>query len=179
MGEPFKSFRGVSWWELPCWPTELPEALVLRLTGAHPGVPKAGGDMDSKEADGRGDRRPMSVRAAMESSEPEVGDRAPELRHVLDPKSEQEWVVRISGRATSGVIPLRVIPLMEVNFSKAEAPEVPLSRAISQGESLDELDDASLLALLKSSGPMESKRPAKSPSQGNDRRGKARRGPRR
>lgn len=135
--------------------------------------------MDEKEANGQEDRRPMSVRAAMETSEPEGGEQAPQLRHFLDPKSAQEWVARISGRSTSGVLPLRVIPLMEVNFSKAEAPDVPISRAISQGETLEELDDASLVALLKSSGPMESKKPSKNVLPGNDRRGRAQRGPRR
>ena len=136
--------------------------------------------MDEREEKGLEDRRPVPVRAAMESSEPEAQDEAPQLRRFLDSDSHQEWVARVSGRSNSGVLPLRVIPLMEVTFSKAEAPDVPLSRAISQGETLEELDDNSLVALLRSSGPIESKTPSKDRPRGNDGRGRSqKRGPRR
>jgi hypothetical protein len=115
----------------------------------------------------------------MESSEPETGDHVPHVRQFLEAESGQEWVAKVAGRSTSGVLPLRVIPLMEVTFSKVEAPEVALSRAISPGESLEELDDASLVSLLKSSGPMKSKGPSRPGTSKDDRRGRSRKGPRR
>jgi hypothetical protein len=115
--------------------------------------------MDEMEKDGVEDRRPMSVRAAMEVSEPDEEDRGSLRREFCDPKTDQDWVVRISGRSMSGVLPLRVIPLMELNFSRSEEPDVPLRRAIYQGESMDELDDSALLSLFRSAGPFESKAP--------------------
>lgn len=113
--------------------------------------------MDEMENDGVEDRRPISVRAAMEASEPVEEGEGSLLRQFSDPKTNQEWVVRISGRSNSGVLPLRVIPLMELNFSKSEAPDVPVRRAIYQGESMEELDDPGLISLLRSAGPFESK----------------------
>jgi hypothetical protein len=115
--------------------------------------------MDEMEKNGVEDRKPMSVRAAMEGSEPDEEDRGSLRREFCDPKTGQDWVVRISGRSISGVLPLRVIPLMELNFSRSEAPDVPLRRAIYQGESMDELDDSALLSLFRSAGPLESKAP--------------------
>ena len=135
--------------------------------------------MDEVENDGVEDRRPVPVRAAMDASEPEEGDEGSLLRQFCDPKTDQEWVVRISGRSTSGVLPLRVIPLMELNFSKSEAPNAPVRRAIYQGESMDELDDAGLLLLFRSAGPFESQGPEKDGSPKNDPRDRGRRGPRR
>ena len=135
--------------------------------------------MDEMEKDGVEDRRPMSVRAAMEASEPEEEDQGSLPRHFSDPKTGQDWVVRISGRSNSGVLPLRVIPLMELNFSKSEAPDVPVRRAIYQGESMDELDDPALLSLFRSAGPFQSMGPEKDPPPKKGHRDRGRRGPRR
>ena len=122
------------------------------------------------------DRRPMPVRAAMEASQPEGEDQGSSLRQFHDPGTKQDWVAKVSGRSNSGVLPLRVIPLLELNFSKADAADVPLLRAICQGESMDELDDPGLLSLLRSSRPFESEGLKDGPTK-KDRRN--RRGPRR
>jgi hypothetical protein len=125
--------------------------------------------MEEMEADGSQDRRPVPVRAAMESPEPEPVEDTPRLRRVVDPTAGAEWIARVTGRSTSGVIPLRVIPLVELTFSKAEAPDVPVRRAIYQGEPLEELDDDTLLRLLRSAGPVESG--SSPPSSSRDSRG--------
>ncbi|MFO8175795.1 MAG: hypothetical protein R6T96_16040 [Longimicrobiales bacterium] len=109
--------------------------------------------MADSQNGGTEDRRPTPVRMAMEGSEDETEEQDSEVRRVEDPAAGEEWVVRISGRAGSGILPLRVIPLMEVVFSKAHEPEVPLWRAICQGESLEDLQDPALLQLLREARP--------------------------
>ena len=133
--------------------------------------------MDEMENGDVDDRRPMPVRAAMEASQPEGEDQGSLIRHFHDPGANQDWVAKVSGRSTSGVLPLRVIPLLELNFSKADAADLPLRRAICQGESMDELDDPGLLSLLRSSRPFESKGLGKDGSTKKDRGN--RRGPKR
>ena len=49
----------------------------------------------------------------------------------------------------SGVVPLRIIPLIEVGFYKAQAPSILVRRALCQGESLEQVDDGGLLSLFK------------------------------
>jgi hypothetical protein len=136
--------------------------------------------MTEDQINGGEDRRPMPARAAMETtdSESESEERVPPLRRFrANPK--EEWVVRVSGRSTSGVLPLRVIPLMELSFARAEAPEASLRRAICQGESLEEVDDAALLDLLDSSEAIESRGTEKGGVSRRDRRTPVRKGTRR
>lgn len=135
--------------------------------------------MDENRSNGNEDRTPMPVRAAMESADAASDEQTPLLRQFLDGTSGQQWVAKISGRSTSGVLPLRVIPLMELAFSKAEAPEVPLLKAICQGDTLDDLDDAALLDFLRSAEPVGPRKTESSGPQKNGRRGQTRRGPRR
>lgn len=109
--------------------------------------------MDERENEGTEDRRPTPVRMAMEVDEPQGEGKGSESRNFLDPRNGTEWIARVSGRSTSGVLPLRIIPLMEVSFFQAPEPDVPLRRALSQGESLEELDEEGLLQLFRVSGP--------------------------
>ena len=110
----------------------------------------------SMEENGREDgqaRRPTPVRMAMDTGEPQEREDGSDNRTFTHPSSGEEWIARVSGRSMSGVVPLRVIPLMEVGFSRAEDPGVAVRRAVWQGDSLDDLDDAGLLRLFDSSGP--------------------------
>lgn len=147
-----------------------PFALVRARKPAHPGG-SFGGDkrMEEMEADGNQDRRPVPVRAAMVSPGPEPVEQTPRQRRVVDPTAGAEWIARITGRSTSGVTPLRVIPLVELTFSLAQAPDVPVRRAICQGEPLEELDDETLLRVIRSAGPAESG--SSPPPSSKDRRG--------
>lgn len=98
-------------------------------------------------------RRPTPVRKAMEGSESEGGGGGSEAREFRDSTTGQEWIARISGRSMSGVAPLRLIPLIEVEFSKADQPAQPVRRGLRQGDSLNDLDENGLLRLLRESSP--------------------------
>lgn len=101
------------------------------------------------------DRRPTPVRLAMEGGEEPGGDRDPIQRVVRDPSSGQSWVVSVTGRSASGVLPLRTIPLMELAFALAESPDSPLRTAIRHGEELAGISDEELLSSLARSEPFK------------------------
>jgi hypothetical protein len=138
-------------------------------------VETGGNGMGENEPVGPGDRRPTPVRVVMEASEQEEEGKSAGVRELKDPRSGEDWVAKVSGRSTSGVLPLRMIPLMEVGFAKAARPDLPLRRALIQGASLEELDDEELLKLLWVSGPFNSPSPEPSPHARGDRREKRRR----
>ena len=131
--------------------------------------------MGENESVGPEDRRPTPVRVVMEASEQEEDPKSAGVRELRDPRSGEDWVAKVSGRSTSGVLPLRIIPLMEVGFARAARPDVPLRRAVTQGESLEELDDEELLDLLRVSGPFNAPTPEPSPQDRGNRRDKRRR----
>jgi len=110
--------------------------------------------MEDPENGGPEDRRPTPVRMAMEGSESEE-EKKPELRTFVEQDDGIEWVVQVSGRSSSGILPLRVIPLMELVFSRSEEPSSPLRKAICQGEELDLLQDEDLVKLLRESRPYQ------------------------
>lgn len=115
--------------------------------------------MEDKEGTGSEDRRPTPVRMAMEGQDPETAEEGgQEIRRFPDPWGGEDWVARISGRSASGILPLRVIDLMEISFSRADEPERPVRRAVCQGNSLAELEDEELLRLLDESRPYETPR---------------------
>ena len=103
------------------------------------------------DADGEEGRRPTPVRTVMEGGGGEGEEAELELRKFRDPASGEEWIVWISGRSISGILPLRTIPLMELAFAKAEDPRQPLRRATSQGSVLEPLLDDDLVELLHAS----------------------------
>jgi len=100
------------------------------------------------------DRRPTPVRMAMDAGEARAEETGAPDRSVLDPETGQEWVARISGRSRSGVVPLRIISLMEITFSSVEDPDRPPRRGVCQGEALEELGDAELVRLFRESRPV-------------------------
>jgi hypothetical protein len=133
--------------------------------------------MKNSEEQDAADRRPTPVRAAMDSVEPGAEDSdAPGLTF-LDPEDGQEWVVRVTGRSRSGVVPLRVIPLMEVVFCSVEAPDVVVRRALCKGESADALSEEELIRLFRESGPASRAEARGSQREGRDRRKRPRRKP--
>ncbi len=97
-----------------------------------------------------GVRRPTPARKAMEGSDPDEGGGGEERRVLRLPAGGGEWVVTVSGRSASGVLPLRTVPLMELSFSPSLDPQAPPRRILSRGESLMELQEEELLALLSS-----------------------------
>ena len=111
--------------------------------------------MNEQDTPGGDDRRPTPVRMAMEGPEAEQEEAQSEDRVVTDPERGEDWVVRVSGQSSSGILPLRVISLLEIAFSRVGEPEKPIRRALCQGESLDELKDEDLLRLLTESRPYD------------------------
>jgi hypothetical protein len=99
------------------------------------------------------DRRPTPVRLVMEAGDPSSKGPMAENRTFLDPEDGQEWVARVSGRSTSGVLPLRTISIMEVTFYRVKEPDVPARRVLCQGDSMGNMEDGELLQLLRNSRP--------------------------
>ncbi len=111
-------------------------------------VPPAGDVPPSDE-----DRRPTPVRMAMEGQENPEEDSQKKNRVIFDEDSGSDWVVSVGGRSTSGILPLRTVPLMELLFSHPEATDQPLRRSLRYGEDLADLTDDDLLATLRESEP--------------------------
>ena len=99
------------------------------------------------------DRRPTPVRQAMEAGEPSSKGPMAENRSFHDPEDGQEWIARVSGRTTSGVLPLRTISIMELTFCRVREPDVPVRHALCQGDSMADMEDGELLQLLRTSRP--------------------------
>jgi len=97
-------------------------------------------------------KRPTPVRMAMEGEEEEK--EGPEkVRIIHDETSGLDWMVTVSGRSASGILPLRTVPLMELTFSEAENPDRFLRRAVCYGGALADIPDDELLSSFKSSEP--------------------------
>jgi len=104
--------------------------------------------------DGDEDRRPTPVRLVMEAGgkEKEPGEEV-EPRRVRDPKTNKEWVVSVTGRSGSGILPLRSVPIMEVAFSDPDDPKRPIRRAMAIEGDLETISDQVLLESLGRSRP--------------------------
>ena len=101
----------------------------------------------------REDRRPTPARMAMEGAEGDEVERAGENRRIRDESQGIDWLVRVSGCSSSGILPLRSVPIMELTFAKAEAPERLLRRAVLLDGDLQELPLQDLLTALERSEP--------------------------
>jgi hypothetical protein len=113
--------------------------------------------------------RPTPVRQVMESVEEEPRVEV-ESRVFLDEEEGEEWVARVEGRAGSGIIPLRVVPILELSFARTEDPEQLLRTVLCRGESLDDFREQELRALLRDARPVERK-PEEPPARGSRRKG--------
>lgn len=100
-----------------------------------------------------GDRRPTPVRMGIETGEEEADLDEENSRRFHQPETETDWIVRVSGRSASGVIPLRTVPLMELTFFQSDEPNEPLRRILHFGETLSRTPDHELITLLERSGP--------------------------
>jgi len=121
-------------------------------------------------------RRPTPVRAAMEGADEEEKDRNNEARTVHDEEGGLDWIVTVSGRSASGILPLRTVPVVELSFAKAEEPERPLRRVLCSASDLAGIPDHELYSCFKNSEPY--REPSQVPvGKGRpEKRGKNRRG---
>jgi hypothetical protein len=99
-------------------------------------------------------RRPTPVRATMEGGDEEEQNGLNDTRLVHDEESGLDWIVTVSGRSASGVLPLRTVPLMELSFAKADDPECPLRRVLSCGGDLVDISSHELLSCFRDSEPI-------------------------
>lgn len=113
--------------------------------------------------------RPTPVRQVMESVEEEPRVEV-ESRAFLAEEGGEEWIARVVGRAGSGIIPLRVVPILELSFARAEDPEKPLRTVLCRGGSLDDLGEDELRSLLRKARPAHRK-PKEPPAGGDVRKG--------
>lgn len=148
--------------------------------GEPPGIPAPPGEVaETPTAPSQEEgRRPTPVRMAMEGVENEAAAPTEERRTVVDPSSEAEWVVAVSGRSGSGILPLRTIPLLELTFAKGEEPDRPVLRALTRGEELHPFTDEDLLRLLASAEPYRPPQAPPSTEETPARKERGRRGPR-
>jgi len=133
------------------------------------------GAMDSPAED---DRRPTPVRMAMEGGDDEEKGRSGTHRAVHHEGTGVDWVVAVSGRSASGILPLRTIFLMELTFATAEKPGQPLRRVLHPGNDLTDLSDHELLSLFEQSGPYREPMKVRAEKDGRGGKGKSRRPPR-
>ncbi len=120
-------------------------------------------------------RRPTPVRMVMDGGEGPETEAKSDVKAFLDPLTGDSWVARVSGRSNGGVLPLRTIPLMEVEFFKETEPDSPLRHAVWQGASLEGLDEGALNLLFQASNPYSTPKPEEAPRDRKKRRGRPRR----
>lgn len=95
--------------------------------------------------------RPTPVRAAMEAEREEPPPvEPPSLRFF---REDEEWIVRVEGRTTSGRREDVGAPLLLLSFARAEAPDRRLREAVGIGRSLEALPPGELGRLLDASRP--------------------------
>lgn len=99
------------------------------------------------------DRRPTPVRMVMEGTDHEGSGGEDREREFVDPETGEAWVVAVVGRAVSGILPLRTVPLMELDFFRPGESRTPARRAVCKGEDLSGLTDSELLTVLQGSEP--------------------------
>jgi hypothetical protein len=99
------------------------------------------------------DRRPTPVRLAMEGSEDEDGEDTGMPRLLEDPDSGLNWIVTVAGRSAGGILPLRTVPIMELNFTREDLPKEDRQSVLCFGNDLSEIPDQDLLECLRRSGP--------------------------
>ena len=138
------------------------------------------GDDLHKNGEEREDvKRPTPVRMAMDGGNEAEPVQNETTRVLHDAESGSDWSVNLTGWSASGVLPLRTVPLVELTFSRVEAPDEPVRKVLQQGESLAEFSDEDLLAAFRNSGPF---RPPMRQAEASEKRGKGgrgRRGPQR
>jgi hypothetical protein len=90
---------------------------------------------------------------AMEGVEAEGGDGSESRRVFPDPHGGEDWVVTVGGRSASGVLPLRTVALLELNFARVGEPQTLVRRALCPGEDLESLPEERLLDAFQASQP--------------------------
>jgi len=89
----------------------------------------------------------------MDAGTDQEGGSGNESRILVDPATGQEWIARVTGRSSSGVVPVRTISLMEVSFFRAKDPETPVRHKLCRSEAMEDLGEEGILQLFRTSLP--------------------------
>ena len=140
-----------------------------------PVAPKDDDRVPEEETPGPGASEPPTpVRLAMEGTGEETEEDPGVTRTVRDEFSGTDWVVTVVGRSSSGILPRRSVPLMELTFSRAEEPHRPLRSILRLGDDVNRLSDEDLLRALADAGPYRDplEEPEESQKPGRSRKGR-------
>lgn len=104
-----------------------------------------------------GTSRPTPVREAMDAVPPEIGPSSPtELpSRSFRAAGEEEWIVRVSGSAVTGLPADVGAPLLQLTFFRAAEPETPVRESLGVGETLDDLGEEELRDRLERARPVD------------------------
>lgn len=111
-----------------------------------------GGTVTPESAKEQG-RRPTPVRMVMEGGDEGTDGSGEVARTFHEARSGQEWVVSVVGYSASGVLPLRSVPILELSFARADAPDRQLRSAIHFGTALENLSDQEVLECFHRARP--------------------------
>ncbi|MFG1690939.1 hypothetical protein ACGF5M_02085, partial [Gemmatimonadota bacterium] len=105
---------------------------------------------------GKKETRPTPVRVAMEgAADGETVDETPSRSFQ---SMGHEWVVRVTGSGSSGSPPSMTIPLMQMEFLRADDSSGPPLLAVELQRPLEELAESELQLLLEKARPMSEKK---------------------
>ncbi len=119
--------------------------------------PPAAGTPPFRTGKGKKESTPSPVRVAMEGAAD--GDTVDETPSRSFQAMGQKWVVRVTGRASSGAPPSMTVPLMQMEFQRADDSSGPPLLAVDLQKPLEELAESELQFLLEKAKPMSEKRP--------------------
>ena len=100
-----------------------------------------------KEARDKGRPAPRPARQALEgqAAEPASEEDLPSCQFVSE---GVEWIVRLSGRTSTGSVSDRGAPLLHLTFFRAEDPLVAVHEALLPGDSIDHLFEVDMNEVL-------------------------------
>lgn len=115
-------------------------------------IPNEGGTATPESVKEQG-RRPTPVRMVMEAGDEGTDGSGEVVRTFREAGSAQEWVVSVVGHSAIGVLPLRSVPILELSFARADAPDRPLRSVIHFGTALESLSDQEVLECFHRARP--------------------------
>ncbi len=117
--------------------------------------PPATGTPPFRTGRGKKESTPTPVRVAMEGvGEGDTVDESPSRSFQA---MGQEWVVRVTGCASSGPPPSMTVPLMQMEFLRVDDSSGPPLLAVDIQKPLEEIAESELQFLLEKANPMSEK----------------------
>lgn len=117
----------------------------------------AGRDAGGRDAADEAGDRPTPVRVSMDAQRDAPEPREPPSRRLRrgEEEREEEWIVRVEGRAETGGAGDVGTPLLFLTFARSDDPERRLRETIRVGRSLAGLSEMELQEALDGARPFE------------------------